>query len=268
MLDYGARFYDPEIGRFNVVDRYAEKYDAVSSYQYGGLNPILYVDVHGDSLMLFKNGKYISTVDNGKTEITGFNQQSQIDKNGREKFTGSDSFSFNDIELDKSDLMSGKMTLNFLSKNDVSSIIKNSGVEEQSVSSRWSYASVQSNQLNERGTGRMDYLSQVQQGKLTIINGIGYNPNDAGNYLWGYGMGTMGFTSVMSRVAAHLNAWWSAKTSNPGMASTNSNPVLRWFENRSWTGDATADQRAIQNGLNDSGTYMKSKKRTFENLWK
>ncbi|MEL7123945.1 MAG: RHS repeat-associated core domain-containing protein, partial [Bacteroidota bacterium] len=48
--DYGARWYDASIGRFGVIDRFAEKYYHMSGYGYAAGNPIKYIDVNGDSL--------------------------------------------------------------------------------------------------------------------------------------------------------------------------------------------------------------------------
>jgi RHS repeat-associated protein len=49
-LEYGARMYDPTTARFWIQDRFAEKYIDKTPYQYAANNPILYIDVNGDSL--------------------------------------------------------------------------------------------------------------------------------------------------------------------------------------------------------------------------
>lgn len=52
LLDYGARMYDGAVGRFFTLDRFSEKYADVTGYHYGANNPILYIDVNGDSLSI------------------------------------------------------------------------------------------------------------------------------------------------------------------------------------------------------------------------
>jgi hypothetical protein len=55
MYDYGQRNYMPDVGRFNRPDRFSEKYFDKSVYSYAANNPIMYIDLKRDSLVLHNN---------------------------------------------------------------------------------------------------------------------------------------------------------------------------------------------------------------------
>jgi len=50
--DFGARIYNPMIGKFLTRDRYAENFPEYSPYLFAGNTPISGKDVHGDSLII------------------------------------------------------------------------------------------------------------------------------------------------------------------------------------------------------------------------
>ena len=60
--DYGARHMDGI--RFTTMDPMAEKYYGISPYVYCADNPVKYVDLHGDSIIVNKYGEDLSI--NGK----------------------------------------------------------------------------------------------------------------------------------------------------------------------------------------------------------
>jgi RHS repeat-associated protein len=70
--DYGARFQDPQLGRFWTQDGFAEKYFSLSPYQYGANNPIRYIDVNGDSILTYfynEKGQQVNTIPD---QVTNF----------------------------------------------------------------------------------------------------------------------------------------------------------------------------------------------------
>ena len=101
MLDFGARFSDPRIARWNTQDPLAEKYFSLSPYNYCAGNPITLVDPTGmvmDDYRLKKNGEIelMKKTNDNYDVIYAENEKGEIDL-------------FNTISIDRG-ILSNKIT--------------------------------------------------------------------------------------------------------------------------------------------------------------
>lgn len=75
-LDFGARIYDSKLGTWLSVDKYKKPH--LSSYQFGGGNPIAFVDPDGNTEYYY-NGKHVGS-DGGRNNMIGLVKSKSIAK--------------------------------------------------------------------------------------------------------------------------------------------------------------------------------------------
>ncbi len=88
LFDFGARYYDAYVGRWNAIDPLAHKYFGMSPYNYCGNNPVNKVDPDGCLAGDYYNmlGNYIGTdgIDDGKNYLVlDYKEEKDIKKTNR-----------------------------------------------------------------------------------------------------------------------------------------------------------------------------------------
>lgn len=67
-VDYGARMYDPQLGRWHIIDNKVEKYYSWSPYVYAINDPVKFIDVDGNDIYIY----YPTTDQNGQATRASF----------------------------------------------------------------------------------------------------------------------------------------------------------------------------------------------------
>jgi RHS repeat-associated protein len=258
-LAYGARYYDPEIGRWMVVDPAGEFW---SVYLYVANNPLRYTDFNGmfaDDFLFNENYELIGYVDNDEPH-----RALVMDDNGDVVKT----IAIHAIDDKELETILGRFlnqpvkAINMSFGEEVEDLIVEAVSPFSSIpgkfaflGDRYSYAATEgfptgrtSWLTGKRSTGKMDIAPEILSKNVMFhyANGKLYNNFDAGNYAWGAAMKRLGFSLFMSRTGAHLNNF-GAKISELLFGSEPQYPTP-WYHFL----DSSDDQNAIINGYREN----------------
>ncbi|KAB2805371.1 SpvB/TcaC N-terminal domain-containing protein [Phaeocystidibacter luteus] len=246
---YGARYYDNQLSMWLSVDPLGMDESNVSKtpYHFSSGNPIMRLDPDGRKDVIFnEDGTYRETInDNWWHNL--WNGTNGIVKNSdgetMMEFKFNDSKDAERFQLDPSD----KDYLEGIDMdNDISDLrdeIVDSRIENIQNSTDGHFSVLRAVYDESLSSGALDMKNEPDAYKLHIIDGVGYNDYDAGNWLWGYAVSKLGVYYWEAKLGSEFNGFWNGKLQNDQYQPGD------FFLNRiTITGDSAADQRAIRAG--------------------
>lgn len=240
--------YDPRIAKRWNMDPRPKVWE--SPFATFSNNPVSFSDPLGDTTYRFdKEGSFIEATDLNvkgiKGVIGGYQQFTDVKGNTFNGWVTDKAFDFNDVPVDREQLNNMKQCeagMIFLTDGNLAWVMRNSSIRKLPLLARWEFAWTESSggrmdfnanyTLKLRGLG-VDQDRQVKQndriGGFILFDGnyTAYNLNDAGQFMWGYSMKSLGFSYNSAVLGSQTNARGSD---------------FAW--------DSKADQRAIVAGYN------------------
>ncbi len=206
-MDYGARMYDGQVGRFFTQDRFADKYHWMSPYQYGLNNPIKFIDVNGDSIWITTQGNdrfYYGQNSKGQWAFYSGKDGSQLQTQNKEIQALQETLGIlnslsGDLGKSFSEIQSSSFTVNINigDKNGIIGVISEGGktigvnmMFSTNVTAELEDAIPSNGKTNYQaqfGTSLLGDIYQLKSGQLSVNNlpqskAVGlFRPNEAGN---------------------------------------------------------------------------------------